>query len=64
MKTPKVPVKLIYLVHQRPTPGKEGLQIQKWKIRIEKVPLETYDFNKVTILGEKHRKQNSFDQDI
>jgi hypothetical protein len=30
----------------------------KRKIQIEKVPLETYDFNKVTILGEKHRKQN------
>jgi hypothetical protein len=27
----------------------------KSKIQIEKVPLETYDFNKVTILGEKHR---------
>ena len=33
------------------------------KIQIEKVPLETYDFNKVTILGEKHRKQKSFDPD-
>jgi hypothetical protein len=35
----------------------------KRKIQIEKVPLETYDFNKVTILGEKHRKQKSFDPD-
>jgi hypothetical protein len=25
--------------------------------------LETYDFNKVTILGEKHRQQKSFDPD-
>ena len=32
----------------------------KRKIQIEKVPLETYDFNKVTILGEKHRKQIDF----
>jgi hypothetical protein len=30
----------------------------KRKIQIEKVPLETYDFNKVTILGEKHRNKS------
>ena len=33
----------------------------KRKHRLDKIPLENYDFNKVTILGEKQKKGKAFD---